>query len=158
MNCCRRLASTVGDWRSGWSIGCHIKTRAAVSSSRSQATAAGEAPHTDTREKPRLRAIDLARKIQEEKTKARADDPPLTQSQRRTAELKRFTQQLQNVHPHVLAKHLHRGVLYQDADLVIVNKPYGVPVKGTMCTQSGLKVGSSSRGFLLNFPLLLNPK
>lgn len=139
MNGCRRLASTTGDWRSGWLFGCHIKTRtdiwpcsgaAALTSKRGQSTAAGEAPSTDTREKPRLRAIDLARKVQEEKAKTREAEPQLTQLQRRTVELKRFTQQLQNVHPNVLAKHLHKSVLYQDQDIVIINKPYGVPVKG----------------------------
>lgn len=140
MNCCRRVARTVGDWRPGWSLGCLMKTRAnfrprpgaAASSNRSLATAAGEAPSTDTRQRPRLRAIDLARKVQGEKAKGRAAEPLLTQSQRRTAELKRFTQQLQNVHPNVLAKHLRRSVLYQDQDVVIVNKPYGVPLKGTI--------------------------
>lgn len=138
MNCCRRLACTVGHWRSGWSFGCHMKTRTsfrprpgtASSSNRSQATAAQEAPNTDTREKPRLRAIDLAQKVQGEKAKTRAAEPQMSQLQRRTAELKRFSQQLQNVHPNVLAKHLHKSVLYQDQDIVIISKPYGVPVKG----------------------------
>lgn len=137
MNCCRRLACTVGDWRSGWSFGCHMKTRTsfrprpgtASSSNRSQATAAQEAPNTDTRDKPRLRAIDLAQKVQGEKAKTRAAEPQMSQLQRRTAELKRFSQQLQNVHPNVLAKHLHKSVLYQDQDIVIISKPYGVPVK-----------------------------
>lgn len=143
MNCCTRLASTVGDWRSGWLLGCHIKTRtnfrlppgAASSSNRSQTTAAEETLSADTREKPRLRAIDLARKVQGEKAKTRRAEPQLTQLQRRTSELKRFTQQLQNVHPNVLAKHLHRSVLYQDQDIVIINKPYGVPVKGKITQQ-----------------------
>lgn len=138
MNCCRRLASTAGDWRSGWLFSFHMKTRtnfrprpgAASSSNRSQTTAAGESPSTGTREKPRLRAIDLARKVQGEKANTRTTEPQLTPLQRRTAELKQFTQQLQNVHPNVLAKHLHRSVLYQDQDIVIINKPYGVPVKG----------------------------
>lgn len=54
----------------------------------------------------------------------------MTAQQKRLVELKRFSLQLQNVHPNVLAKHLHKSVLYQDKDVVIVNKPYGVPVKG----------------------------
>uniref|UniRef100_G3NA23 Pseudouridylate synthase RPUSD4, mitochondrial n=1 Tax=Gasterosteus aculeatus TaxID=69293 RepID=G3NA23_GASAC len=29
----------------------------------------------------------------------------------------------------VLAKHLHRGVLYHDKDVVVINKPLGVPVR-----------------------------
>lgn len=138
MNRCSRLACKVSDWRSGWSFGCRVKTRTscqpcpgtASSSSRSQATASDHAPDTDTGEKPRLRAIDLARKVQEEKAKTRAAEPQLSPLQRRTTELKRFSQQLQNVHPNVLAKHLHKSVLYQDKDIVIINKPYGVPVRG----------------------------
>jgi 23S rRNA-/tRNA-specific pseudouridylate synthase len=45
-------------------------------------------------------------------------------------ELARFTQQLQRVHPNVLAKALSRGILHQDKDLVVINKPYGLPVHG----------------------------
>uniref|UniRef100_A0A3Q3MZR3 Pseudouridylate synthase RPUSD4, mitochondrial n=1 Tax=Labrus bergylta TaxID=56723 RepID=A0A3Q3MZR3_9LABR len=83
-------------------------------------------------EKPRLRAVDLAQKVQQEKGKrpAAEADPPVSGQQRRVTELKRFSLQLQNVHPNVLAKHLHKSVLYQDKDLVIINKPYGVPVRG----------------------------
>lgn len=139
MNSCRRLVRPVCDWRPGWSFGSKITTRTsfrpcqgtASTSSCSQATQeAQEDPSTDAPKKPRLRAIDLARKVQGEKVKTRTAEPQLTQLQRRTAELKRFSQQLQNVHPNVLAKHLHKSVLYQDQDVVIINKPYGVPVKG----------------------------
>lgn len=42
----------------------------------------------------------------------------------------RFTQQLQRVHPNVLAKELSRRILHQDNDLVVINKPYGLPVHG----------------------------
>ena len=42
----------------------------------------------------------------------------------------RFTKQLQRVHPNVLAKALKRGIVHQDQDLVVINKPYGVPVHG----------------------------
>nr|XP_026260386.1 mitochondrial RNA pseudouridine synthase RPUSD4 isoform X2 [Urocitellus parryii] len=42
----------------------------------------------------------------------------------------RFTRQLQRVHPNVLAKALSRGILHQDEDLVVINKPYGLPVHG----------------------------
>lgn len=76
--------------------------------------------------------MDLARKIRE-KAKAQATQPPLSTQQRRVVDLKRFSTQLQNVHPNVLAKHLHRGLLYQDNDVVVINKPYGVPVRGTQC-------------------------
>ncbi|XP_005378544.1 PREDICTED: RNA pseudouridylate synthase domain-containing protein 4 isoform X2 [Chinchilla lanigera] len=55
---------------------------------------------------------------------------PTSPVQRRVQELVRFTQQLQRVHPNVLAKALSRGILHQDKDLVVINKPYGLPVHG----------------------------
>ncbi|XP_070697765.1 pseudouridylate synthase RPUSD4, mitochondrial-like [Pempheris klunzingeri] len=136
MNTCRRIAR--GDWTSGLStVLCRVKPRTnlrrcpgtAPSLSRGQSTAAKPNAGSDPGEKPRLRAIDLARKIQQEKTGPPAAEPPVSAQQRRVAELKRFSLQLQNVHPNVLAKHLHRGVLYWDKDVVVINKPYGVPVR-----------------------------
>ncbi|TMS19725.1 Mitochondrial RNA pseudouridine synthase rpusd4 [Larimichthys crocea] len=149
MNSCRRI--TCSDWRSGLSVvfsrtNCRRCPEVAASFSRSQSTtaAAEHAPGSDTGEKPRLRAIDLARKVQQEKAKP----PPATETsvsgqQKRVTELKRYSLQLQNVHPNVLAKHLHRSVLYQDKDVVITNKPYGVPVRddsGATCIASVLPV------------------
>lgn len=134
MNSCRRI--TCSDWRSGLSVvfsrtNCRRCPEVAASFSRSQSTAAEHAPGSDTGEKPRLRAIDLARKVQQEKAKPPpATEPPVSGQQKRVTELKRYSLQLQNVHPNVLAKHLHRSVLYQDKDVVITNKPYGVPVRG----------------------------
>ncbi|XP_068998845.1 pseudouridylate synthase RPUSD4, mitochondrial-like [Embiotoca jacksoni] len=96
---------------------------------RGRATAPEHAAGSDTGEKPRLRAIDLARKVQQEGTKTGAPEPQLSGQQRRVMDLKRFSLQLQNVHPNVLAKHLHRGVLYRDKDVAVINKPYGVPVR-----------------------------
>ncbi|XP_034521942.1 mitochondrial RNA pseudouridine synthase RPUSD4 isoform X2 [Ailuropoda melanoleuca] len=55
---------------------------------------------------------------------------PTSPVQRRVQELVRFTQQLQRVHPNVLAKALSRGIVHQDMDLVVINKPYGLPVHG----------------------------
>ncbi|GAB5577235.1 mitochondrial RNA pseudouridine synthase RPUSD4 isoform X1 [Prionailurus iriomotensis] len=55
---------------------------------------------------------------------------PTNPVQRRVQELVRFTQQLQRVHPNVLAKALSRGIVHQDKDLVVINKPYGLPVHG----------------------------
>ncbi len=137
MNSCRRVACS--DWRSGLNTvlsrlkprtNCRRCPETAPSLSRSQATAAKPAPGSDTGEKPRLRAIDLARKVQQERAKPPAADPPVSDQQKRVTELKRFSLQLQNVHPNVLAKHLHRGVLYRDKDVAVINKPYGVPVRG----------------------------
>ncbi|XP_044070078.1 mitochondrial RNA pseudouridine synthase rpusd4-like [Siniperca chuatsi] len=137
MNSCRRIACR--EWKSGLNIvfsrgkprtNCRRCSEAAPALSRSQATAAKHAPGSDTGEKPRLRAIDLARKVQQERAKPQAAEPEkLSGQHNRVTELKRFSLQLQNVHPNVLAKHLHRGVLYQDKDVVVINKPYGVPVR-----------------------------
>lgn len=130
MNSCRRIAGT-GDWTSGLNTvffrvkprtNCRQVPEAARPHSRSQATAAGG--------KPRLTAMDLARKVQQEKATPQPAEAPMSKQQRRVMELKRFSQQLQNVHPNVLAKHLHKSVLYQDKDVVVINKPYGVPVQG----------------------------
>lgn len=145
MNSCRRIACS--GWRAG--LNTVFSRITAPSLSRSQATSA--APDPDTGEKPRLRAIDLAKQVQQEKTKplvvgqrkkpqaevsgaaeAETPPPPPSGQQKRVMELKRFSLQLQQVHPNVLAKHLLRGVLYQDKDVVITNKPYGVPVKGKL--------------------------
>ncbi|XP_026204117.1 mitochondrial RNA pseudouridine synthase rpusd4-like [Anabas testudineus] len=136
MNICRRAACT-GDWSSGFNaLISRVKPRSSChrcpqtpSHSRGQSTAAKHAPGSETSEKPRLRAIDLARKVQQEKAKSQAAEVPVSDQQRRVAELKRFSLQLQHVHPNVLARHLHRSVLYQDKDLVVINKPYGVPVR-----------------------------
>ncbi|CAJ1052096.1 mitochondrial RNA pseudouridine synthase rpusd4 [Xyrichtys novacula] len=102
---------------------------AALSFTRSQTTAAEPTEGPDTGEKPRLRAIDLARKVQQETEKPVHEEPPKSPQQKRLNELKRFSQQLQKVHPNVLAKHLHKSLLYQDEDVVIINKPYGVPLR-----------------------------
>ncbi|XP_059184352.1 pseudouridylate synthase RPUSD4, mitochondrial [Centropristis striata] len=151
MNSCRRIAC--GDWRSGLTAvfsrvrpptNCRRWSEAAPSLSRTQAAAGQQAPDSDTGEKPRLMAIDLARKLRQEKAKLQQgkkkprveveveveeEGARLSDQEKRVIELKRFTMQLQHVHPNVLAKHLNRGVLYQDKDVVVINKPYGVPVR-----------------------------
>ena len=131
MNSCRRIART-GDWSSGVNTlltrfrsrtNCRRDPGPASSLSRGQATAAGE--------KPRLTAADLARKLQQERrTPPPAAEAPVSAQQKRVEELKRFSLQLQNVHPNVLAKHLLRSVLYQDEDVVVISKPHGVPFRG----------------------------
>lgn len=144
MNTCRRIVRPA-DWTLGlntlFSSGKTITNRcwfpvAGPLLSRSHANVTGT-KHTSASEpgqKPRLRAIDLARKIQQEKTKEKAAEPAMSPQQKRVTDLKRFSLQLQNVHPNVLAKHLHRSVLYQNQDFVVINKPYGVPVKGKSIT------------------------
>ncbi|KAF7242096.1 Mitochondrial RNA pseudouridine synthase Rpusd4 [Varanus komodoensis] len=55
---------------------------------------------------------------------------PKDSVQRRVQELAQLTEQLKRVHPNVLAKALKRGLLYQDENIVVINKPYGIPVHG----------------------------
>ncbi|XP_007539962.2 pseudouridylate synthase RPUSD4, mitochondrial [Erinaceus europaeus] len=69
----------------------------------------------------------LRAKKQEQKQK---ESVPRSPVQRRVHELVRCTQQLQRVHPNVLAKALCRGIVYQDKSLVVIDKPYGLPVHG----------------------------
>lgn len=133
MNNGTRIACT--EWKLGLNkifgqkTSCRRCPEAATFLSRSQTSAAKPSLSSDSGEKPQLRAIDLARKVQQEKAKQPAVEAPVSGQQKRVTELKRFSQQLQHVHPNVLAKHLHRSVLYQDKDVVIINKPYGVPVR-----------------------------
>lgn len=53
---------------------------------------------------------------------------PVSPLQNRVNELKQFSQQLQSVHPSVFVKALYRGILYQDHNIIAINKPYGVPL------------------------------
>ncbi|XP_051932644.1 pseudouridylate synthase RPUSD4, mitochondrial-like [Hippocampus zosterae] len=108
---------------------CHQSSGTAlIYHTRGQTTAARQAPDDGKGEKPPLRAIDLARKLRQERANTRTAQPNVSPQQKRVIDLKRFSLQLQNIHPNVLAKHLKRGVLYQDQHVVVVNKPYGVPV------------------------------
>ncbi|XP_004688834.1 PREDICTED: RNA pseudouridylate synthase domain-containing protein 4 [Condylura cristata] len=69
-------------------------------------------------------------RAQKQEQKTRKESVPTNPVQRRVRELVRFTQQLQRVHPNVLAKALSRDIVHQDKDLVVINKPYGLPVHG----------------------------
>ncbi|KAM9039692.1 mitochondrial RNA pseudouridine synthase RPUSD4 [Sarcophilus harrisii] len=77
-------------------------------------------------------AQQLAEKLRakKEELKSKEREVPKDPIQRRIQELKRYTKQLQNVHPNVLSKALKRGILYQDKNIVVINKPYGLPVHG----------------------------
>ncbi|ERE76497.1 RNA pseudouridylate synthase domain-containing protein 4 [Cricetulus griseus] len=72
-----------------------------------------------------LNAQRLAEKLRARKKEQKTKKMPVPTNpvQRRVQELVRFTQQLQRVHPNVLAKELSRGILHQDKDLVVINKP-----------------------------------
>ncbi|KAM3877791.1 pseudouridylate synthase RPUSD4, mitochondrial [Diretmus argenteus] len=139
MNKCRTIASVcTNDWSCALGILCSRgKTRLNRRPSsevgpflrRTHATATKHVPNSDTGKKPHLRAIDLARKMEQEQMKAKQTKPPESAQQKTVMELKQFTLQLQNVHPNVLAKHLHKSVLFKNEDVVVINKPYGVPVQ-----------------------------
>ncbi|NXS97769.1 RUSD4 synthase, partial [Jacana jacana] len=51
-------------------------------------------------------------------------------AQRRVRELAALSKRLQQVHPNVLAKVLKQGILYQNEEIVAINKPYGLAVHG----------------------------
>ncbi|KAM5226181.1 pseudouridylate synthase RPUSD4, mitochondrial [Hipposideros larvatus] len=69
-------------------------------------------------------------RAQKQEQKTKRVPVPTNPVQRRVQELVQFTKQLQRVHPNVLAKALSRGIVHQDSDLVVINKPYGLPVHG----------------------------
>lgn len=87
--------------------------------------------HTaDANRKIGLKAADIAKRLRSEKQKPTDinKEVPVSPLQKRVNELKQLTQQLQSVHPSVFAKALYRGILYQDKNILAINKPYGVPV------------------------------
>ncbi|KFQ90148.1 RNA pseudouridylate synthase domain-containing protein 4, partial [Phoenicopterus ruber ruber] len=55
---------------------------------------------------------------------------PKDPAQRRVRELAMLSKQLQQVHPNVLAKVLKQATVYQNEEIVVINKPYGLPVHG----------------------------
>ncbi|NXN10694.1 RUSD4 synthase, partial [Indicator maculatus] len=55
---------------------------------------------------------------------------PRDPAKRRVRELAMLSRQLQQVHPNVLAKILKEGTLFQNEEIVVINKPYGLPVHG----------------------------
>uniref|UniRef100_A0A8C6UGI5 Pseudouridylate synthase RPUSD4, mitochondrial n=1 Tax=Neogobius melanostomus TaxID=47308 RepID=A0A8C6UGI5_9GOBI len=121
-------------WTAAWLSWTHC--RRCPRSLRALSTGVGS--DAEAEGEPRLRAVDLAQKVRDEKVKSQADPSqiPVSALQQRVTELRRLTQQLQHVHPNVLAKHLHRGVLYQDKNVVVINKPYGLTVRDDSASNS----------------------
>lgn len=95
---------------------------------RAYVTASTTSANSD--QKIGLKAADIARRLRSEKEKPSniQKEVPVSPLQKRVKELKQFTQQLQSVHPSVFAKALYRSILYQDKNILVINKPYGVPV------------------------------
>uniref|UniRef100_A0A8C8SRU3 Pseudouridylate synthase RPUSD4, mitochondrial n=1 Tax=Pelusios castaneus TaxID=367368 RepID=A0A8C8SRU3_9SAUR len=79
---------------------------------------------------PAIRAAELAEKLRAQKREAEKKEEPKDPGLRRVRELAQLSQQLQRVHPNVLAKALKRGMLYQNEEIVVIDKPYGIPVHG----------------------------
>uniref|UniRef100_A0A8D0BYX1 Pseudouridylate synthase RPUSD4, mitochondrial n=1 Tax=Salvator merianae TaxID=96440 RepID=A0A8D0BYX1_SALMN len=71
-----------------------------------------------------------AQKREQQKKEEAEEETAKDTVSRRVQELARLTGRLQQVHPNVLAKALKQGVLYQDKKIVVINKPYGIPVHG----------------------------
>ncbi|XP_035411497.1 pseudouridylate synthase RPUSD4, mitochondrial [Cygnus atratus] len=67
-----------------------------------------------------------ARRSQEEEEEKKQREVSGNPARRRARELAA----LQLVHPNVLARALKQGAVYQDEEVVVLNKPYGLPVHG----------------------------
>ncbi|XP_064896678.1 pseudouridylate synthase RPUSD4, mitochondrial [Columba livia] len=92
------------------------------------AAAFHRAAHTGRAEP--LRAEDLAERLRARKSEEEKRETPPDPARRRLRELAALGERLQRVHPNVLAKALRRGTVYQDEEIVVINKPYGLPVHG----------------------------
>lgn len=55
---------------------------------------------------------------------------PQDAAQRQVRRLAALGRRLQQLHPNVLAKILKEGTLFQNEEIVVINKPYGLPVHG----------------------------
>ncbi|XP_067166299.1 pseudouridylate synthase RPUSD4, mitochondrial [Apteryx mantelli] len=105
-------------WRPAAALG--QAARGVCSGRQAAAAAAAAAP----------RAEELAQRLRARKSEREKREVPKDPLRRRIRELASLSQQLQRVHPNVLAKALRRGVVYQDDEIVAINKPYGLPVHG----------------------------
>ncbi|XP_053943112.1 pseudouridylate synthase RPUSD4, mitochondrial isoform X1 [Cuculus canorus] len=65
-----------------------------------------------------------------ERSRERSGEIPKDPTQRQVWELAALSKRLQQVHPNVLAKVLKQGTVYQNEEIVVINKPYGLPVHG----------------------------
>nr|XP_060643487.1 pseudouridylate synthase RPUSD4, mitochondrial [Anolis sagrei ordinatus] len=79
-----------------------------------------------------LSAEQLAEKLRAQKREKEkpVKEVPKDPVRRRVQELRELTRQLLRIHPNVLAKALKKGVLFQNNEIVVINKPYGLPVHG----------------------------
>ncbi|KAM9369933.1 pseudouridylate synthase RPUSD4, mitochondrial [Phaethornis superciliosus] len=98
--------------------------RAAVWLGRAVRTVCGRAAE------PELRAEQLAERLRKRKSEGEKQEVPKDPAQRRVQKLAKLSKQLQQVHPNVLAKVLKQATIYQNEEIVVINKPYGLPVHG----------------------------
>ncbi|KAM4646482.1 pseudouridylate synthase RPUSD4, mitochondrial [Amazona ochrocephala] len=81
-------------------------------------------------EKGPVRAEHLAERLRERKREEKQREVPRDPAQRRVRQLAMLSTGLQHVHPNVLAKMLKQATVYQNEEIVVINKPYGLPVHG----------------------------
>ncbi|XP_030320503.1 mitochondrial RNA pseudouridine synthase RPUSD4 [Calypte anna] len=79
---------------------------------------------------PELRAEQLAERLRERRSEGEKQEVPKDPAQRRVQEFAKLSKKLQQVHPNVLAKVLKQETIYQNEEIVVINKPYGIPVHG----------------------------
>ncbi|XP_007431100.1 mitochondrial RNA pseudouridine synthase RPUSD4 [Python bivittatus] len=75
-------------------------------------------------------AEQLAEKLRAQKKLKPAVEIPKDRVLRRVQEYVQQTRCFQQLHPNVIAKVLKKGILYQNKEIVVINKPYGLPVHG----------------------------
>ncbi|XP_062400793.1 pseudouridylate synthase RPUSD4, mitochondrial [Sardina pilchardus] len=103
-----------------------------------------------SKSKSGLKAIDLVNRERESKGTSKSRKIPKTENfkethtdaspvQQRVSQLKQLSQQLQKVHPNVLAKALHKSIIFQNQDVIAINKPYGVPLHDTTDGTTSIK-------------------
>lgn len=77
-----------------------------------------------------MRAEQLAERLRARRREEKQREAPGAPAQRRVRELALLSSGLQRLHPNVLAKMLKQAAVYQDEEIVVINKPYGLPVHG----------------------------
>uniref|UniRef100_A0A8C4X941 Pseudouridylate synthase RPUSD4, mitochondrial n=1 Tax=Erpetoichthys calabaricus TaxID=27687 RepID=A0A8C4X941_ERPCA len=125
---CRNARPVLQSWSA-------LSTRFRGFSSRPARTPERTAESADGAGGGGLKAEDLAEKIRKEKRDAEVEKKqqqqvPTSPLQERVQELKKLSGQLQQVHPNVLAKVLKQGLLFENENIIVANKPYGVPMDG----------------------------
>ncbi|NXN99912.1 RUSD4 synthase, partial [Rhinopomastus cyanomelas] len=108
--------------------------RAGLSSSSSSTAAAPRAEELAERVRSKERREELCMKAKSHSASINgvlfSPQVPKDPVRRQLLKLAMLSEQLQQVHPNVLAKVLKQGTVYQNEEIVVINKPYGLPVHG----------------------------